>query len=106
MQWIMTHWLTLLIIVGCMALIVFFFRRFLLEYNTVFFSGKALQWALIKTVVIVLFVFGLFYGFDRLFAWWMEPGYWREVLAFLLPYLLMRIFWEPLIWAIDRLALS
>jgi hypothetical protein len=64
---------------------VLLFRRYLMDYEYIFFPSKALQLALIKTLLMLSLLFVLFWGADRLLALWLNPSYLRSALAYLIP---------------------
>lgn len=92
------------IVIGLVLLViaVLLFRRYLMDYEYVFFTGKALQMAFYKTVLIMGLLAGLFWGADWLLGLVLDPGYVRNALAFLIPSILFDILDEPVSKGFDR----
>lgn len=92
-----------LVITLVLVVIAFFlFRRYYMDYEYIFFTHKALKLAFFKTALIMGLLGFLFYGADWLLGWLLNPGYVRNILAFLIPSILFDILDEPVSHGFDR----
>lgn len=98
-----SFWWNLFGVIVIVICTVLYFRHYFLDYLEYFFPGRALILALVKTGLVIGLIVGLFFAADRLFAWWMAPGFWRQVLAYLVPWLLVDWIGRPLVRLFDRL---
>lgn len=82
---------------------VWLFRHYLMDYEYIFFPDKAVQLALIKTLLMMSLLVVLFWGTDWLLALWLSPGWWRSALAYLIPSMLFDGLSTALSWSFDRI---
>jgi hypothetical protein len=102
-SWLVTNWATLFLLCVVVAIAIFLYRRYLIAYEFVYFARKARRLALIKTVIMVALLLLLFSGAEWLLALFMGVGYLRSVLTFVLPFLLLNLFWQATEAWLDRL---
>ncbi len=82
---------------------IWLFRRYLMDYEYIFFTGKALQLALTKTLLMMSLLIFLFWGTDWLLGLWLSPGWWRAALAYLIPSILFDGLSKALDYSFDRI---
>jgi hypothetical protein len=92
----------LLITLVLVVFAFFLFRRYYMVYEYIFFTGKAIQMAFWKTVLMLGLLFILFWGADWLLGLLLNPGYLHSALAFLVPSILFDIIDEPVSYSFDR----
>lgn len=100
---LVTHWETIFLFFVVVGIALVLYRRYIIGYEFIYFAGKAHRLALVKTGVMVSLLLGAFAGAEWLFAWLLPAGYLQIVLSFVVPYLLLKLIWQPMEVWLDRL---
>lgn len=100
--WFAAHWEPVLVVTVLGITGVLVFRNTLAVYDHIFFTGRALRNALMKTVLMLALMFLIYAVPAWLFRTLLPDGWWQS-LALLLSFVLFDIVWDEAGHLLDRI---